>query len=284
MTKIAPPLMRAMIVVPLLLGVAQAAPPRTTATPQMRTYVSGLGSDNNPCTTSSPCSTFQAALALTLARGTIYVLDSANYGPVTINKAVTITSEGAVAGVLATSGVGITISAGVNDVINLRGLDIDGGNSGSIGIQFNSGQSLNIQKSLIRNFTKSGISFMPSAASALFISDTVVSNNANNGILLVGGSNAVTGALSRVTASANGVGIFASGSSVSLAVTDTVASSNNYGIGASSSTIMVRNSTASNNAVGIVADQTTAMVRIGQSTLTGNGTGWQATNGGQVLS
>ena len=46
---------------------------------------------------------------------------------------------------------------------------------------------------------------------------------------------------------------------------------------------MVRNSTASNNAVGIAADQT-AMVRVGQSTITGNGTGWQATNGGQVLS
>jgi hypothetical protein len=141
----------------------------------MRTYVSGLGSDNNPCTASSPCSTFQAALALTLAGGAIYVLDSANYGPVTINKALTIASEGAMAGVLATSGVGMTISAGPSDVINLRGLDIDGGKSGSVGIQFNSGQSLNIQKSLVRNFKNSGINFMPSAASALFVSDTVVS-------------------------------------------------------------------------------------------------------------
>src|SRR5262245_62890527 len=107
MTKISAQLIRAMIVAPLLLGVAQAAPPRPTTTPQMRTYVSGLGNDNNPCTASSPCSTFQAALALTLAGGTIYVLDSANYGPVTINKALTITSEGAMAGVLATTGVGM---------------------------------------------------------------------------------------------------------------------------------------------------------------------------------
>jgi hypothetical protein len=283
MTKIAPPLLGALIVVPLLYGVAQAGrlPPPT---PQMRTYVSGLGSDSNPCIVSSPCKTLQAALALTIAGGAIFVLDSANYGPVTINKAVTITSEGAMAGVLATTGVGLTISAGANDVVNLRGLDIDGGNSGSIGIQFNSGQSLNIQKSLVHNFTNSGISFTPSAASALFVSDTVVSHNANTGILVVGGSSSLTGALSRVTASANGVGIFASGSSVSLAITDAVASNNNYGFGASSSTVMVRNSTASNNAVGIVADQTTAIIRVGQSTITGNGTGWQATNGGQVLS
>jgi len=72
----------------------------------MRTYVSGTGNDSYPCLASWPCQTFQAALALTVAGGEIYVLDSANYGAVTINKAVSITSEGAMAGVLATSGAG----------------------------------------------------------------------------------------------------------------------------------------------------------------------------------
>jgi len=105
-------------------------------------------------------------------------------GQSTSNKAVTITSEGAVAGILASSGVGITISAGANDVINLRGLDIDGGNTGSVGIQFNSGQSLNIQKSSIRNFTGSGINFAPSGASTLFVIDTTLINNVSNGISL----------------------------------------------------------------------------------------------------
>jgi hypothetical protein len=46
---------------------------------------------------------------------------------------VSITSEGAVAGVLATSGAGLTIAAGAGDVINLRGLDIDGRSSGGFG-------------------------------------------------------------------------------------------------------------------------------------------------------
>jgi hypothetical protein len=288
MTKITMPLLRTTIVLSLLCSVAEAGggphqqPP--PATPQMRTYVSGLGNDSNPCTASAPCQTLQAALALTIPGGEIFVLDSANYGPVIINQAVTITSEGALAGVLATSGVAITINAGSSDVVNLRGLDIDGGGSGNVGIQFNSGQSLNIQKSLVRNFSDSGVSFTPSATSTLFISDTVVSHNANNGILVVGGSSPVTGALTRITATANGVGILVSGSSVSLAVTDSVASTNNYGIGSSSATATVRNSTVSNNAVGIASDQTTAVVRVTQSTITGNGTGWQATNGGQVLS
>jgi nitrous oxidase accessory protein NosD len=219
-------------------------------------------------------------LAATAAGGEIYVLNSANYGAVTINKAVTITSEGAVAGVLATSGVGLTIQAGAGDVINLRGLDIDGGNSGSTGIQFVSGQALNIQKSAVRGFANSGIAFSPAGAASLSVSDTTVTSNHSNGILVSG---TVKGALNRVTASGNGVGIFASGAGVSLTLTDTVASNNSYGVGASASAVMVRNSTMSNNAVGISADKT-AIARVGQSTVTGNGTGLQATNGGQVLS
>src|SRR5215467_13674965 len=136
MRNMALPLTGAIVILPLLHGIAEAGQPGGggTPTPQARTYVSGVGSDSNPCTASSPCKTFQAALALTTAGGEIYVLNSANYGPVTINKAVTITSEGAVAGILATSGAAITISAGANDVVNLRGLGIDGANTGTVGI------------------------------------------------------------------------------------------------------------------------------------------------------
>src|SRR5690242_21705525 len=61
--------------------------PAAPAVPLTRTYVSGTGNDSSPCTASQPCATFQAALALTLAGGEIFVLNSANYGPVTINKA-----------------------------------------------------------------------------------------------------------------------------------------------------------------------------------------------------
>jgi hypothetical protein len=262
-------------------GRSNVAPP--TGAPDgslTRTYVSGTGNDSNPCTASMPCQTFQAALAQTVAGGEIFVLDSANYGPVTINKAVTITSEGAVAGILASSGIGITISAGANDVINLRGLDVDGSNTGTVGIQFSSGQSLNIQKSVIRNFTGSGINFAPSAASTLFVVDTTLIHNVSNGISL---ANNATGALSRVNATNNGVAILAYGSGVTLTVTDTVAGNNTYGIGASSSAVMIRNSMFNSNTIGICADQS-AMVRVGQSTITANVTGWQAMNGGQVVS
>jgi hypothetical protein len=295
MGKIVLPLVCALTTIPLLHATAQAERPHSShaaaheerphssLTPQTRTYVSGLGRDGNPCTPSSPCQTFEAALVRTVAGGEIYVLDSANYGAVTINKAVSITSEGAVAGVVATSGAGIIIAAGAGDVINLRGLDIDGGGSGGIGIQFSSGQSLNIQKSTVRGFQNSGISFGPNGPGTLFITDTTVTNNANNGISVTSNGSVVSGAINRVTASRNGTGILVYGGNASVTIIDTVAGSNNYGIGASSSAVMVRNCTVSNNAIGIAADQA-AIVRVGQSTVTANGTGWQATNGAQVQS
>jgi len=283
MTKIALLLVPAMVIVLLLHAVAQATSPRLQLVMQTRTYVSGLGKDNSPCTASMPCQTFQAALNTTIAGGEIFVLDSANYGPVSINKAVTIASEGAVGGVLALSGAGITINAGPNDVVTLRGLAIDGNNSGSVGIQFNSGPSLSIQNSVIRNFTNSGINFTPNSKSTLLVSDTVVTNNKSNGVVVVSGSGAVNGALNRVVASANGVGIFVYGSNTNVIITDTNAGNNNYGVGASSSAVMVRNSTISNNAVGLAADQA-AIIRVGQSTVTANATAWQATNGAQVQS
>src|SRR5690349_19988824 len=230
-------------------------------TPLMRTYVSGLGSDSNACTADHPCATFQAALALTLPGGEIFVLNSANYGPVTINKAVTITSEGAIAGILATSGAAITISAGANDVINLRGLGLDGANTGTVGNQFTSGKSLTIQNSFVRNFTNSGLSFAPSAAAILVISDAVVTNNGSNGILVQSGSPAAKSALTPVTASGYGVGVSASGSGVSLAITDAVANNNSYGFGATSAVFVVRNSSVSYNSVGHAADQAGSIVR-----------------------
>ena len=292
MRNVAPPLMRAMIVAASLHGVAEAA--SFSPSQQMRTYVSGTGSDNGSCTASSPCKTFQAALAMTLAGGEIFVLNSANYGAVTINKAVTITSEGAVAGILATGGAGITINAGGSDVINLRGLDIDGGNSGTTGIQFNSGRTLNVHKSSIRNFANSGIGFSPSSGtSSLVMSDTMLANNGRNGLLVAPtGSGAVNGALSRVVAAGNGLAtngvgilVYGSGSSgaVNVTLTDTVANNNYFGAGAVSAALMVRNSTLTNNAVGVQADQG-AVVRVGQATLTGNIVGWQSANGGLLQS
>ena len=69
MIKMPMRLLGVIFIAPILSDAAYAATraPAPSATPLMRTYVSGLGSDGNPCTAASPCAPFQAALALTLA-------------------------------------------------------------------------------------------------------------------------------------------------------------------------------------------------------------------------
>jgi hypothetical protein len=199
-----------------------------------QTYVSGLGRDNGSCTMATPCRTFEAALARTAAGGEITALNSANYGSVTINKAVTITSNYA-AGVLAASGKsGITISAGSNDVITLSGLHIDGAGAGVNGIQFTSGAGLNIENCLIRGFA-AGIGFTPSGSSALSVSGTLIENN-TIGINFQTRA-ASTGTLNDVNLFANGTGIVGIGTSAGLA------------------NIAVQNSTIANNSkVGVLSN------------------------------
>jgi hypothetical protein len=44
---------------------------------------------------------------------------------------------------------------------------------------------------------------------------------------------------------------------------------------------MIRNSTIGKNSIGIAADQN-SKIQVSQTTVTANGTGWQATNGGHI--
>jgi hypothetical protein len=254
----------------------------------MLTFVSGSGKDSNRCTVAAPCKTLQAALAKTLAGGQISALDSADYGYVTIDKAVSIISGHGATGVLATSSVtGVTINAGANDTINLQGLDIDGAGSGANGIQFNTGASLNVQDSVIRGFSN-GISFQPNGSSALSVGNTLVSNNSAG--IRFQNSAISTGVLSDVQLINNGTGIVALGTSSTGPATLTIQNSvvaNNGTVGILSggySAVMVGNSTIANNGVGLEAQNTGALLQVSGSAVTGNATGWLAVNGGQVIS
>ena len=57
-----------------LLPVLCTVPAHAQAT---RTWVSGVGDDNNPCSRTSPCMTFAGAIAKTAAGGEIDALDPA---------------------------------------------------------------------------------------------------------------------------------------------------------------------------------------------------------------
>jgi hypothetical protein len=85
----------------------------TSMAQAQRTFVSGLGSDGNPCTRAAPCRTLTTALAQTNAGGELIVLDSAGYGAFAIGKSVSvIASPGVYAGISVFSGDGIVINAG----------------------------------------------------------------------------------------------------------------------------------------------------------------------------
>src|SRR3954470_6826246 len=97
----------------------------------IRTWVSGVGDDANPCSRTAPCKTFAGAISKTAAGGEIDALDPGGFGAVTITKSITIDGGGGqVASVLVAGTNGIIINAGASGVVTLRNLRINGLGSG----------------------------------------------------------------------------------------------------------------------------------------------------------
>jgi hypothetical protein len=146
-----------------------------------RTWVSGVGDDVNPCSRTAPCKTFAGAISKTAPGGEINCLDPGGFGAVTITKAITIsclhTEGGALAG-----GNGIVVNAQPGDVVFLRGLDIFGVNPPANGVHFIAGGALHIDQTIIRRFNSAnsyGISFAPTGNSKLYISGSMIADNGN---------------------------------------------------------------------------------------------------------
>ena len=123
-----------------------------------RTFVSAQhGSDANPCSVTSPCRTFTAAIAAVPAGGEVVVLDSGGFGAVTITQPVTIAAPAGVhAGIHVASGDAITVSA--PGIVTLRGLVMNGGPGN--GIAVNSVGTLNVENCSITGFVDSGIKML----------------------------------------------------------------------------------------------------------------------------
>ena len=128
------------------------------------TYVSGKGADTGICTTPvTACRTFAFAITQTAASGTIIAIVPANYGRVTINKSISIVADGGgPAGIFITGGTAITINAGPTDIVNLRGLTLDGAGLADSGIAVgfaNTGNpgTLTITDCFIRHFNFNNI-------------------------------------------------------------------------------------------------------------------------------
>jgi hypothetical protein len=268
-----------------------SAPAHAQAT---RTWVSGVGDDVNPCSRTAPCKTFAGAISKTAAGGEINCLDSGGFGGVTIGKSLTILCDGVVAGVLVSSSNGILVNAGVNDVVTLKGLDIEGLGmtaqaSGLNGIKVLSAAAVHIQACVIRNFRAAspngfGIQFAGTSNTVFTVSDTSL---VNNGIGATGGgiqvrptAGAVSGTLSRVVATRNILGVVADGTGGGSGVTISVDNSQIHGsvlagvLAASGATgvgVMVMRSSVNNNGTAFQQSGAGAALRVGNSMATGNG-------------
>jgi hypothetical protein len=74
----------------------------------IRTWVSGVGDDVNPCSRTAPCKTFAGAISKTATGGIIEALDPGGFGAVTITKSMTIEEHETLADVLHSGVQGIT--------------------------------------------------------------------------------------------------------------------------------------------------------------------------------
>jgi hypothetical protein len=166
----------------LMLVTADAA-----ATAQ-RTFVASYGSPTNTsfnCSITKPCRAFSEAIGVTNPKGEVIVLDSAGYGSATITQSVSIIAPaGIYAGVSVFSGDGITIGAGANDVVVLRGLSING-QGGLRGILFQMGARLRVENCVISGMNSAGI-VHNAANGEMIVLDTIVRDNGGTGIYVEG--------------------------------------------------------------------------------------------------
>jgi hypothetical protein len=279
-----------------------------------RTWVSGVGDDANPCSRTAPCKTFAGAISKTAAGGEISVLDPGGFGGVTITKSISINGEWAgEAGVLVSGTNGIIINALSTDVVNLRGLFVEGlRNSASLsGVNIISAAEVHMQDMVIRDFRSSananvgnGVLVNPGANNVkVSIDNSLIANNgtatSGAGVLVRPTAGAATAqvVITRSTFQGNSLGVRADNSgggsgAIKVQISDSTASASiahgfvAVSTAAPSIQMFIDNSTSVNNGgAGAKVDGANATMTIGRSSFSGNtGAGMLSANSGVLNS
>jgi hypothetical protein len=291
------------VLVPSLI----ATPANAQAT---RTWVSGVGDDVNPCSRTAPCKTFAGAISKTAAGGEINCIDAGGFGGVTITKSMVIDCLNVHAGVLVSGTNGITVSAGANDVITLRGLEIIGTvlTPALNGIVFNTGAALHVENCQIREFQATtpfpigfGILFRPSGISELYVTDTYFTNNgagSTGGAIMVRptGTGSAKVTVDLVRANNNVTGFTIDNSQTTSGSNMSVRDSESNGatltgfsvittVSSGAAGVLIDRASSNLNATGISVDGSKSVVVLTNSTVAANsGAGLAVSNSGQILS
>jgi len=280
-------------------GAARAAPDA---------FVSGTGSDANPCSRTLPCLTFTQAVTTVDAGGTVFCLDKVTQiGALVIMKSVEINCRDVHGEIFAPSGDhGVHIAtAGV--VVSLRGLDILGQQAGAIGVHFTDGNVLSMSHCRVLGFRGTGggpgvgVLFAPSSGNGIFdVHDCAFSGNGLPGsgggvVLQPTGSANVRAVIDYARVSRNTFGLFANANGttgiVAMEVNNSVVehsaqsgiSSFTLSSGVASTVVNGTWSTL-NGGSGILAQGSSAFVTLAHSSVTSNNTGLNPTGGGAIFS
>jgi hypothetical protein len=262
-----------------------------------RTWVSGVGDDVNPCSRTAPCKTFAGAISKTAVDGEINAIDSGGFGAVTITKAITIDGQGVQAGILAAGTTGVIVNltaASGSNKVQLRNLSINGATSGFFGIRILSsnvtGVKVFVENTVIMNFrgngtASRGISDERTVVGSLNVQNTLVKNNSGSGIVTIG-AGGTTATIENSQAKGNGAaGFVVSGAFRIMTVRDSVASNNvaQGFVAEVSSRMDIINSLTANNTTGIESN-TSAEIRVSRSTISRNTSNGLVMGGGTILS
>ncbi len=247
-----------------------------------RRFVSGNGSDVNPCSRALPCRTLQAGVDAVDPGGEVVPLDSAGYGGVLINKSVSIvTPPGIIASITVLSGNAVEVSAADTDIVVLRGLSITGLGLGSFGIFYDSGGTLIVEGVTASGFLGDGLNASTSTLnSVLVVKRSSFRGNGGDGMDLRAGAGSLTGTINEVFATDNDDdGMDINSDDVDVTVKNSVATGNGD-VGFSNqnadSRMDMENCVATGNLTGVdgvLVGEFTGNIRVSNSTITANGTG-----------
>jgi hypothetical protein len=287
-----------------LTSAAVLALPVTALAQANRTWVSGTGSDANPCSRMAPCLTWAGALPKTASGGEIDALDSGGFGAVTITKPITLSATGVTAGVLAAGTNGIVINTAGDtapgdpdrDVVTLRGLDFNGlglasPNAGLNGVLIQHAGTVRLEDDEIYGFKLNGVVFQPTAPTesgaptpSLYIDNSTIHDNQQDAVLAVGPLSAKLDVfVTNSTFENNGCGLVASTLGVAAFTTT------NCGAGSSGTPSATVKLSSSNTSVtgaagaGILSAGTNATNFLITDVISGNGLGLSAVAGGSIV-
>jgi hypothetical protein len=263
-----------------LVPLLASAPASAQAT---RTWVSGVGDDVNPCSRTAPCKTFAGAISKTAAGGEINCLDPGGFGGVTTIKAMTFNCGYTLGSILVAGSPGITINAGVNDRVTIRGIQIQGVNQtvtpGTIGVRIIQASAVSIEDSVITAFGQQGVADQRTAGNTkLYIRNTVISNNTGSGISLTA-TNTNKVSLENVSSINNLFGVAAGTSNSVMAKRSVFAGNSDSGIEADAGgQVDADDCQVINNGTGVQANGTVRMSNsdIAYNTTVSTGAGGQS--------